>query len=272
MAKGSKTPARDDAVVTGTAPRLSLVLRILNVLGAILCLASALAVLTSNVLDPAYRAHYRDAWWFVVLYAAFYGWVLRAFASARQVRLAQALAVAKAVGTYVFLVAFPAVGRSWMVWTPGRYVYQLFDWGPDATVVLMAYVFLLRGAWNTINAFALTRDVWFPLRTSRPLVGRLVTIVPVAITVSCIWAFLALARMNAAEFSPEAHEIAVYVAGSATCDEIRAKTGTTTTDVRQRGDRRYDVRIRWDCTDLRVIVRDQDGRAGTARTPRPECC
>ena len=271
MARGSKTPA-DGAAVVETPPRLSLALRAFNVLGAVVCLASALAVLASNVVDPAYRAHYRDAWWFVLLYAAFYGLVIYAFASPRRVRLAQALAVVKALGTYVFLLTFPAVGRTWMVWTPGRYVYQLFDWGPDAALVLMAYVFLLRGAWNTINAFALTRDVWFPLRTHRPLLGRLLTILPVAITVSCVWAFLALARMNAAEFSPEAHEIAVYVAGSATCDEIRAKRGTTTTDVRQRDDRRYDVMIRWDCTDLRVIVRDQEGRAGTARTPRPECC
>ena len=87
-----------------------------------------------------------------------------------------------------------------------------------------------------------------------------------------VWAFLRLARMNAEEFSAEAHEIADIVANDIQCDEIRPKAGTTTTDVRQRGDRRYDVMIRWDCTDLRIIVRDPDGKAGTARTPRPECC
>ena len=62
------------------------------------------------------------------------------------------------------------------------------------------------------------------------------------------------------------------VAGGIACDELRAKAGTTTTDVRERGDRRYDVMIGWDCTDLRVIVRAPDGRIGTSRTPRPECC
>jgi len=247
-------------------------LRVLNVLGALLALASAFAVLASNLVDPAYRAHYRDALWFVVLYAAFYGWVIYAFASARRVRLAQALAVAKALGAYLFLVAFPVVGQSWMVWSPGRYVYQLFDWGADARIVQIAYVFLGRGAWNTVNAFGLTRDLWFPLRTRRPLLGRVVTIVPVAITVLCAWAFLSLARMNATEFSPEAREVATLVTGSITCDELRAKAGTTTTDVRQRGDRHYDVMIAWDCTDLRVVVRAEDGRVGTSRTPRPECC
>ena len=78
--------------------------------------------------------------------------------------------------------------------------------------------------------------------------------------------------MNAEEFSTEAHDVASIVAKEIQCDEIRAKAGTTTTDVRQRGDRRYDVMIRWDCADLRIIVRDPDGKAGTARTPRPECC
>jgi len=251
---------------------ISLSLRIVNLLTAATSLASALAVLASNLHDPGYRAHYRDALWLVVAYAAFYGVVLYAFASAHRVRLAQALAVAKALGAYLFLAAFPAVGLSWMVWTPGRYVYQLFDWGPEARVLLMAYVFLGRGLWNTVNAFAMTRDLWVPLRQRRPLVGRLVTIVPISITVLCAWMFLALARMNATEFSPEAHEIATLVAGGIACDELRAKAGTTTTDVRERGDRRYDVMIGWDCTDLRVIVRAPDGRIGTSRTPRPECC
>ena len=270
MARYAITSAADDA--TATVPRLSLPLRMLNAFAAAVCLASALAVLVSNLADPAYRAHYRDAIWFVVGYAAFYAWVLYTFAWSTRVPVAQALGVLKALGTYAFLAVFPAVGRSWMVWTPGRYVYQLFDWGTEAGIVLMAYVFLARGAWNTVNAFVLTRDIWFPLRQSRPLFGRLVTYIPVAITVLCVWAFLRLARMNAEEFSTEAHEIATIVENDIQCDEIRAKTGTTTTDVRQRGDRRYDVMIRWDCTDLRIVVRDQDGKAGTVRTPRPECC
>jgi hypothetical protein len=255
-----------------TVLRLPLSLRIVNAVTAAVCLASALAALAAHLVDPGYRAHYRDMPLFVLAYAAFYAWVLYTFAWSGHARTAQALAVVKAIGAYAFLAAFPTAGRTWMVLTPGRYVYQLFDWGSEASVVLMAYVFLARGAWNTVNAFAVTRPVWFPLRQSRPLVGRIITYIPVAITVLCVWAFLRLARMNAEDFSAEAHEIATVVASDIQCDEIRAKAGTTTTDVRQRGDRRYDVMISWDCTDLRIIVRDPDGKAGTARTPRPECC
>jgi hypothetical protein len=263
---------KDATTNAGDGTKLSLTLRILNAFGATVCLASALAVLGGNLADPGYRAHYRDAIWYVLAYAAFYAWVLYTFAWSGRIRTAQALAVVKAIGAYAFLVVFPTAGRTWMVLTPGRYVYQLFDWGSEASIVLMAYVFLVRGAWNTVNAFALTRPLWFPLRQSRPLFGRIVTYIPVVITVLCVWAFLRLARMNAEEFSAEAHAIANIVANDIQCDEIRAKAGTTTTDVRQRGDRRYDVMIRWDCTDLRIVVRDPDGKAGTSRTPRPECC
>ena len=256
-----------------TAPRLSLAFRVANAFGAAVCLASALAVLGGNLADPGYRAHYRDALWFVLAYAAFYAWVLYTFAWSGHVRVAQALAAAKAIGAYAFLLATVyLIGPLWMAWTPGRYVYQLFDWGSEASIVLMAYVFLVRGAWNTVNAFVLTRDLWFPLRQSRPLFGRIVTYVPVALTVLFVWMFLRLARMNAEEFSPEAHEIANLVAGDIQCEEIRAKAGTTTTDVRQRGDRRYNVMIGWDCRDLRIVVSDPDGKAGVVRTPRPECC
>jgi hypothetical protein len=267
MTKHATTSAGDDA-----AARLSLSLRIVNAFAAAVCLASALAVLGGNLSDPGYRAHYRDAIPYVLAYAAFYAWVLYTFAWSGRVRVAQTLAVVKAIGAYAFLLAFPGAGRTWMVLTPGRYVYQLFDWGTEASIVLMAYVFLARGAWNTVNAFAITRPVWFPLRQSRPLFGRIVTYIPVVITVLCVWAFLRLARMNAEDFSAEAHEIASIVANDIQCDEVRAKAGTTTRDVRQRGDRQYQVMINWDCTDVRIIVRDPEGKAGTARTPRPECC
>jgi hypothetical protein len=256
---------------TATPAHLSRTLRVVNVGTASVALASSLAVLGSWIADPGYREHYHDAPWFVATYAAFHVWVVYAFVTAR-LRLAQALTVARTVAAYVFLLTFPMIGLTWMVWTPGRYVYQLFDWGPEARITLMAFVFLGRGAWNTVNAFAVTRDVWFPLRTTRPLVGRLITIIPVAGTVGCVWMFLALARMNATEFSPEAHEVATIVADAITCDDLRPKVGTTTSDVRQRGDRRYDVSIAWDCADLRVIVRAEDGRIGTVRTSRPECC
>jgi hypothetical protein len=178
----------------------------------------------------------------------------------------------KALGAYLFIGTFMFVGRTWMAATPGRYVYQLFDWGPDARIVTMAFVCLGRGAWNTVNAFMLTRDYWIPLRQRQPLLGRLVTMVPVALTVLFVWMFFSLARMNAQEFSAEAHEIARMVLAGVDCDQLRAKQGTTTSDVRQRGDRRYDVSIDWDCRDVRVIVRDPDGKLGTARDARAECC
>ena len=247
-------------------------LRVLNLLGAITCLVSALAVLGSSVLQPAYREHYQDALWLVVAHAGFYAAVGYAFATSRRDRLARRLAIAKAAGAVVFLVSFPLVGQTWMARTPGRYVYQLFDWGPDARIVLMAYVFLGRGAWNTLNVFVLTRDLWMPLRQRAPLLGRLVTMVPVALIVAFVWGFLALARMNAHQFSPEAHEVARLVLADISCEQLREKLATSTTDVRQRGDRRYEVTIDWSCDDLRVLVRAEDGRLGTARGARPECC
>jgi hypothetical protein len=253
-------------------PAMPRTLRLTNLVTAAICLASGLAVLASTAVDPGYRAHYRDAWWIVLAYVAFYAWVLWAFASSARDRLARRLAVVKAAGAYLFLALFPALGQTWMVWTPGRYVYQLFDWGPEARIVTIAYVFLGRGAWNTLNAFTLTRDSWMRLRVTRPLLGRLVTAVPVTLIVGCVWAFLALARMNAEQFSREAHDVARTVVAGIGCEELRAKAGTSTSDVRQRGERRYDVSITWSCADLRVLVRDPDGRLGTARDSRPECC
>lgn len=257
---------------TTDAAAMPKTLRLLNILAAAVSLASGLAVLYANLFDPAYRVHYRDALWFVFLYVAFYAVVLWAFVTPSRVRLAQALAVVKALGAYLFLFGFPAVGQTWMAWTPGRYVYQLFDWGPEARIVTMAFVCLGRGAWNTVNAFVLTRDYWVPLRTSRPILGRLVTMVPVALTVMFVWMFLALARMNAEDFSVEAHHVARMVLADVDCEQLRTRQGTTTSDLRQRDDRRYEVSVAWDCRDLRVIVKDPDGKLGTARDARPECC
>jgi hypothetical protein len=245
-------------------------LRLVNVVTAAVTLASALAVLGSNLLDPAYRAANRDSLGFVVAYAAFYAWVIQAFA--RTTVWAPRLAIAKALAAYLFLATFADLGQQWMAWTPGRYVYMLFDWGPDAKVGLFAFVFLGRGAWNTVNAFTATRDGWFSLRARRPLLGRLATAVPVGITVLCVWAFLALVRIDATTFSSEGHEVAQLVFESTSCEDVRAKDGTTTSDVRQRGDRRYDVSIRWGCADTRVLVRAPDGKLGTAGGSRSECC
>src|SRR5690242_19337635 len=131
-------------------------LRVLNVGIAVATLLSALAAGVSDAVDPAYRAHYGDALWFVVAYAAFYAAVAWAFV--RRSAAAPWLAVAKTAGAYLFLVAcvvapwaqapedgltkglgaylflalFTNAIRAWMALTPGRYVYQLFDWGPEA--------------------------------------------------------------------------------------------------------------------------------------------
>jgi len=245
-------------------------LRIVNVLIALTALASGLAVLGSTVLDPSYRAHYRDAVWFVLAYVALQAWIVVAFA--RDGWLVPWIAAAKAVAAWLFLLTFAQVGRFWMVWTPARYVYQLFDWGPGASIVLYAFVFLGRGTFNTLNAFYFTSHWWGPLRHRRPLVGRLVTAVPIAIAVLCIWTFFELVRLDHRTFSPEAHEIARLVYTELDCDTVRARDGRTSTDVRQRGDRRYVVRVSYGCADTQVIVQDPDGRIGTASGPRPECC
>jgi hypothetical protein len=251
--------------------RMPRALRVLNVLTGMASLASGLAVLGSDLFNPAYP--YRDSIAFVLAYCSFYVVVIVAFW--RGTPMAPLLAIVKTLGAYGFLfvvLGFPQLGQPWMAFTPGRYVYQVFDWGPEAQIGVFAFVFLGRGAWNTVNAFACTRDWWFAMRARRPLVGRLLTAVPIGITVLCAWLFLSLVRMEATTLSPEAHEVARLVAGGLTCEDVRAKAGTTTTDVRQRGERRYEVTIAWDCTDLRVVVRAEDGRAGTARTPRLECC
>ena len=243
-------------------------LRAFNIVGALFPLASGLAVLGANLLDPTYP--YQDSLGLVLGYCAFYVFVVHAFW--RATPAARPLAVVKALGAYALLFTFPQFGQSWMEATPGRYVYQLFDWGPQAKIGLFAFVFLGRGAWNTINAFACTREWWFALRARRPLVGRLLTAIPVALTVACVWFFLSLVRIDAKTFSPEAHEIARLVSEGLSCEDIRAKSGTTTTDVRERGERRYEVTIQWGCADTRVFVRDPSQRLGIAGGPRSECC
>ncbi len=83
---------------------------------------------------------------------------------------------------------------------------------------------------------------------------------------------MAFVRVEAKTFSPEAHEIAQLLQQTLSCDDVRANDGTTTSDVRQRGDRQYRVTIRWGCADTRILVRDPDDRVGVAVGARPECC
>lgn len=245
-------------------------LRWTNVLAALGPLASGAAVLWSNVVDPGYRAHYRDSLLLALAYVTFYGVVLVAFV--RDDRRLAHLAVLKACGAYVFLAAFVTVGPFWMVRTPGRYVYMLFDWGREASVVLMSFVFFGRGIWNTLNATYFTAPWWVPLRTSRPLLGRVLTMLPLGLAAALVAAFVQLRALERQTYSAEAHEVARLVFDGLGCDEIRAKQDTQTTDLRQRGEDRFTVRIRWDCRALRVDVQGADGRLGQFAGARPECC
>jgi len=247
-----------------------LALRIVNVLVALATLASALAVLVSDLWVPGYREHYRDALWFVALYATVQGVMLVAFA--RDGWLVPWLALAKAAAAYLFLAGFTHLWPYWRMWTPARYVYQLFEWGEDRQVGLMALVFLGRGAFNTLNATYFTAPWWRTLRVRRPLLGRAVTAAPMAATVFFAWTFFALQREEARTFSSEAQDVARVVFEGLDCDAVRAHAGTTTTDLRQRGERRYEVRIAYGCALTQVLVRAEDGRIGTVAGPQLQCC
>jgi len=245
-------------------------LRIIVAATALLPLASGLAVLISAIVDPRYHAMYRDPWWLVVGYVAWWATVI--VTAVRNSRWLPWVAVVRALAGWAFLAAFLAVGRAWMVATPGRYVYQLFDWGEGQMLPLYAFVFLGRAAGNTLVAFGLTSAWWRPLRTRQPLLGRLVTAVPIALTVLAVWAFLQLVRLDAQTYSAEAFDVARVVAGRLDCDAIRMRSGQNTRDLRQRGDRQYNVQISYGCPRTVIVVVDQDGRRGTADVERAECC
>ena len=255
------------ATMTGPMRR---VLRWTNVLISGAALASGLAVLASNLLDAGYRANYRDSLLLVVAYVAFYAVVLLAFT--RDDRRTAPLAILKALGAYLFLGTFVAVGPLWMARTPGRYIYLLFDWGHDARVVLIAYVLFGRGLWNTLNAMYFTAPWWIALRARRPLAGRLLSMLPLGLAAAFVAAFVELRALERATYSPVAGEIAEQVFAGLDCAEIRAKQGTETTDLRQRADERFLVRIRWDCRNVRITVHDDAGKLGHFSGPRPECC
>ena len=245
-------------------------LRILNVLVALATLASALAVLVSDVVDPGYRAHYHDALWFVALYVGVQ--VVMVVAFARDGRLVPWLACAKAAAAAVFLASFTSLWPYWGGWTPDRYVYQVFEWNGEPTIALFAMIFLGRGAFNVVNATYFTAPWWRPLRAHHPLAGRLVTAIPIGAAALCVWLFLQLSAEEQRTFSSDATEVARLVLEGVDCDAVRAHAGQTTTDVRQRGDRRYEVAIAYACPVVRVVVRAEDGRVGTAAMPRPDCC
>jgi hypothetical protein len=66
--------------------------------------------------------------------------------------------------------------------------------------------------------------------------------------------------------------VAEQVFAGLECAEIRAKQGTETTDLRQRGDERFRVHLRWDCRAMQVWVQDADGRFGQFAGERLDCC
>lgn len=245
-------------------------LRVVAVLTALLPLASGLAVLISTLVDPSYRAFYHDPLWLVGGYLVW--WTIVIVTAVRDGRFLPWVAVVRALAGWAFLAAFLAVGRLWMVATPGRYVYQLFDWGEGQMLPLYAFVFLGRAAGNTLVAFGLTSPWWRRLRVQQPLLGRLVTAVPIALTVLAVWAFLQLVRLDAQTYSVEAFDVARLVAADLDCDAIRTHSGQTTTDLRQRGDRQYNVQISYGCPRVHILVVQQDGRRGTTDVERPECC
>src|SRR5262249_25599707 len=154
----------------------------LNALGTAVTLLSALAVLGSLLLVPGYRIEHHDSVLFVLGYALLQAWVLWAFV--RGTPALPWIAVAKAVGGVLLAAPFRVIGPDWIQVTPARYVYQLFDWndrldwGPDARLGLYAFVFLGRGAFNTFSAFELTRPMWWSLRDTHPVLGRLLTAIP----------------------------------------------------------------------------------------------
>lgn len=250
--------------------RVRLAFRVLNALVALATLASALAVLVSDVVDPGYRAHYRDALWFVGAYTAVQAAMLVVFV--RGGGGMRWCVLARTAAAYLFLLGFTVLWPYWKVWTPARYVYLLFEFSDGRQIGQFALVFLGRGAFNTLSALVATEDWWHRLRLDRPLLGRLVTTVPIAIAVFSVWAFLGLVREEGRTFSPEAYQVARMVLEGVDCDAVRSNTGKSKQDVRRRGEQTYGVEVVYDCQLVRVLVQAEDGRVATAAAPRPECC
>src|SRR5437762_14101872 len=141
---------------------------------------------------------------------------------ARDGRLVPWLALSKTAAAYLFLAGFTHLWPYWRVWTPARYVYQLFEWAEDRQVGLMALVFLGRGAFNTLNAMYFTAPWWRALRAGHPVLGRALTALPVGLTAAFVWAFVQLTAEEARTFSPEAAGIARVVLDGLGCEAVRA--------------------------------------------------
>jgi hypothetical protein len=269
-------------------------LRWTHVLVHLVTLASALAVLVSGLLDPGYAHFYGDWQPFVVGYVAVQAWAVVVYARNRPalpwLTAAKAALALTLLGSFVgdgyahgdlggtqperlgFMNAFDAAAAAWMRVTPARYVYLLFDWGPSAKVGVYGFLLLGRGAFNVLSAFVATSAWWRPLRDSQPVLGRVVTAIPVALIVTCVWAFFALVRLQNETMSREAQSVAWTVFRGIPCEDLRARQGQTARQTLQQGDKRYEATILYGCSETQVVVTAPDGRLGVARGARQECC
>ena len=117
---------------------------------------------------------------------------------------------------------------------------------------------------------------WIDTKSDKPTAAananELISKGAVAIIATFVWALMQMVRLDATTFSTDAYEVARIVLDGIDCPTLREREGQTTTDLRQRGDRRYHVTITWRCRDVQIEVRAEDGRMGVARGPRLECC
>jgi hypothetical protein len=234
-----------------------------NVVVAGLCALSAGLVLGTNAFDGEYRARSQDNLPFVLAYAGLHIWMIIAFL--RDTAAVPWVAVGKAVAAYLFLLTFVPAGPLWMAWSPARYVYQLFDWGPGGEFILFGFLFLGRGVGNTLNALVLTEPWWRPWRVRQPLLSRAFSALPIVIIVLCIWTFAEIIRTQ------WARDIAQRVVDDLDCPTVQTKMGQTITDLRQMGRQRFHVRIVYGCPVTQVFVADQSSHVGMAEGAA-SCC
>jgi hypothetical protein len=246
------------------------ILRPLNVIATLVTLASGLAVLAQDLLVPGYREFHRDWVAFVAAYCGFQTLLLHQLL--RRGPWLPWLIAARAATAYAFLLNLTSLWPQWRYWTPGRYVYQLFDVPGIFNLGLYTLIFLGRGAFNTWSLLAFTERWWRPLRRSHPFAGRVVTAGFVAGVVFPVWTFLVVITQEAKIYSPEAEAVAREVLHGVTCEMVQANAGQHTTDLRRRGDTSYHVQIAYDCAVTRVVVRMEDGRVGSYTGSPGDCC
>ena len=249
---------------------VSFALRVLNIVATLFTLGSGLGVLAQDLLVDGYREYHRDWVAFVAVYCG-----VQAYTLEQIIRRGWALPwliAARAVVAYGFLLNLTTLWPQWRYWTPGRYVYELFDLQGILNLGLFALIFLGRGAGNTWSLIGTTQEWWRPLRKSHPFAGRLVTAGFVAGLIFPIWAFLLVITQEAKVYSPEAEAVAREVLSGIQCATVQEKAGQQTTDLRRRGETSYHVQIAYGCDVVRVVVRMEDGRVGSYTASPGDCC